>query len=158
MRRICPPNWSVGYRMSGKNNGVRWLRVRNRDGSEVSTKNSGSTSASCRRVGAWPPRRGHLHPIKPKTGLMGTPPSGPTRAVAKLQILHVVLWKIPTHRKTTLKTTVFSSLIRLVVPSPFRTRAATFSLLRGRLGCGRFWGRAVTRGSLPTQCSRAEAW
>ena len=95
---------------------------------------AGCLGASCRQAGARPPRRGHLHPIKPKTGLMGTRASGPTRAIAKLL------------------------LIRRVVPSPFRTRAATFSLLRGRPGCGRFWGRAVTRGSLPTQRSRAEAW
>ena len=25
----------------------------------------------------WPPRRGQFHAIKPKTGLMGTPASGP---------------------------------------------------------------------------------
>src|ERR1700746_2565411 len=33
----------------------------------------------------WPPRRGHLHAINPKTGLIGTPASGSTCFVLKAQ-------------------------------------------------------------------------
>src|SRR5579864_1561378 len=69
----------------------------------------------------WPPRRGRLHAIKPKTCLMGTPASGPT-----------CLDQRPNFRRTTPAIPISPVPIRAMVSSS-GTAAWLFSVINASL-------------------------